>query len=123
MAFHFPPGTLRWPLWRKLYCRTALRSKTPSPESRPPALEIIIWIEPAAIPPATDPEYEGLLASASADPLPPCGPGDDAVAQIYYTSGTTGRPKGVLEEKSAWAIRIRASESRKIKSISLAERR
>ena len=43
--------------------------------------------------PATD-EYEALLASASADyaaePID-----EDATAELFYTSGTTGKPKGV----------------------------
>ena len=81
---------------RILIAQADFSSKTPSPESRPPALETTIWIDPPAPLRAADLEYEGLLASASADPLPPRGPGDDAVAQIYYTSGTTGRPKGVM---------------------------
>jgi len=81
---------------RILIAQADFFSKTPSPESRPPALETTIWIDPPAPLRSTDPEYEGLLASASTDPLPPRGPGDDAVAQIYYTSGTTGRPKGVM---------------------------
>jgi len=43
--------------------------------------------------PATD-EYEALLTSASADYTPE--PIDeDATAELFYTSGTTGRPKGV----------------------------
>ncbi len=81
---------------RILIAQADFSSKTPSPESRPPALESTIWIDPRAQMRSTDLEYEGLLASASADPLQPRGPGDDAVAQIYYTSGTTGRPKGVM---------------------------
>jgi acyl-CoA synthetase (AMP-forming)/AMP-acid ligase II len=81
---------------RILIAQADFSSKTPSPESRPPALESTIWIDPRVQMRSGDLEYEGLLASASADPLQPRGPGDDAVAQIYYTSGTTGRPKGVM---------------------------
>ena len=81
---------------RILIAQADFFSKTPSPESRPPALKSTIWIDPPAQMRSTDLEYEELLASASADPLPPRGPGDEAVAQIYYTSGTTGRPKGVM---------------------------
>ncbi len=41
-----------------------------------------------------DYEYETLLASASADE-PPTEVDENAVAELFYTSGTTGRPKGV----------------------------
>ena len=39
-------------------------------------------------------EYEALLAAASASYEPP-ELDEDAVAELFYTSGTTGRPKGV----------------------------
>ena len=38
--------------------------------------------------------YEGLLASASAEPLQP-EIDENALAELFYTSGTTGLPKGV----------------------------
>ena len=40
-------------------------------------------------------EYEGLLAAASDEYLPPS-VDEDAMAELFYTSGTTGRPKGVV---------------------------
>jgi fatty-acyl-CoA synthase len=39
--------------------------------------------------------YERLLADAPADEIDYMGIDDDAVAEMFYTSGTTGRPKGV----------------------------
>lgn len=40
--------------------------------------------------------YEKFLADSSGDPPPPVSVGEATLAQIYYTSGTTGRPKGVM---------------------------
>ena len=43
-----------------------------------------------------DDEYEALLAGGSADPLSPAVAVDEnAIAELFYTSGTTGFPKGV----------------------------
>jgi fatty-acyl-CoA synthase len=44
--------------------------------------------------PLADHEYEALLAAAPATPLEP-EIDENAVAELFYTSGTTGRPKGV----------------------------
>ena len=44
--------------------------------------------------PLADHEYEALLTGASAAPLQPA-IDENAVAELFYTSGTTGRPKGV----------------------------
>jgi acyl-CoA synthetase (AMP-forming)/AMP-acid ligase II len=40
--------------------------------------------------------YEELLAAASRLEFSPCQPSADDLAQLYYTSGTTGNPKGVM---------------------------
>ena len=41
-------------------------------------------------------DYETVLRFSSPDPVLDWGPGVETTAQIYYTSGTTGRPKGVM---------------------------
>ena len=40
--------------------------------------------------------YEHFLVNASGDPPPAVSMDETTLAQIYYTSGTTGRPKGVM---------------------------
>jgi fatty-acyl-CoA synthase len=42
------------------------------------------------------PEFEGFVAEGSADPLEPWLGGEDDLIALDYTSGTTGRPKGVM---------------------------
>lgn len=39
-------------------------------------------------------DYEQLVAAS--DPVPDAGRGGEDLAGIFYTSGTTGRPKGVM---------------------------
>src|SRR6266498_2353772 len=40
--------------------------------------------------------YDELLADAISDPFGEIDPGEDEVAEIFYTSGTTANPKGVM---------------------------
>ncbi|MCS7280630.1 MAG: long-chain-fatty-acid--CoA ligase [Desulfobacterota bacterium] len=53
----------------------------------------VFWIDP----PSDDYQsYERAISGESSIYDEKWGPGDDLTAQIYYTSGTTGRPKGVM---------------------------
>jgi fatty-acyl-CoA synthase len=60
-------------------------------------IERILWTgEPRELGASTDLNYEEVLEKADFSVLPePTLNGED-IAQIYYTSGTTGRPKGVM---------------------------
>jgi fatty-acyl-CoA synthase len=60
-------------------------------------VERILWTgEPRELGDSTGLNYEEVLQKADFNALPePSSNGED-IAQIYYTSGTTGRPKGVM---------------------------
>jgi fatty-acyl-CoA synthase len=81
---------------RLLIVHSDFASKVPPAGDRPPALETVIPVQPAEGGPTPAPDYEMLLAGTPPLTRFSLGPGDDAIAQIYYTSGTTGRPKGVM---------------------------
>ena len=60
-------------------------------------LTTIIWTgRVKAEGPLESVSYEEALAAQGATPLSPTDLSDDDVAQLYYTSGTTGEPKGVM---------------------------
>jgi fatty-acyl-CoA synthase len=58
-----------------------------------PSLKHFIALEPGE---EGDPLYEDLLAAASPDYTPPADIKDDDLAELFYTSGTTANPKGVM---------------------------
>jgi acyl-CoA synthetase (AMP-forming)/AMP-acid ligase II len=60
-------------------------------------LEGIVWIggQPDMPAPIACHEYENTLA-ANPGPFQPVPVSEDQIAHLYYTSGTTGRPKGVM---------------------------
>jgi fatty-acyl-CoA synthase len=56
----------------------------------------ILLVNHSSLSPSPGLDYETALRSSSPDPIRHWGPGYETSAQIYYTSGTTGRPKGVM---------------------------
>jgi len=60
-------------------------------------IERIIWTRrEVELPDSRQIDYESLLSAQTGTPPPSQPIKDDDVAQLYYTSGTTGRPKGVM---------------------------
>jgi fatty-acyl-CoA synthase len=69
-----------------------------------PDLELIVGVDlasrhdgqPAEPSPLASLDYEALLAEGSPEPFPSAVDDEDQTISINYTSGTTGRPKGVM---------------------------
>lgn len=56
----------------------------------------LIWLDTADAGPSQGLRYEVMLASASPDPPPVLHFSENDTAEIFYTSGTTGSPRGVM---------------------------
>ena len=77
---------------RLLFVGAELRPAAEAAAARVPGLERIVMV---------DDEYESLLAAAT--PAPPAEVDENETALIIYSSGTTGRPKGVTLSQRALA--------------------
>jgi len=80
-----------------LIAQAKFRDKTGRLQDTVPDLQQIIWTQPDFE--TTSPrelEYESLLCAQIETPPPHSDIDDTDVAHLYYTSGTTGRPKGVM---------------------------
>jgi len=82
---------------RILISQGAFHSKVYQIPELVPTIERVIWTQADFEPSGSkEMEYESLLSDQTEEP-PSCQAiKDDDVAQLYYTSGTTGRPKGVM---------------------------
>jgi fatty-acyl-CoA synthase len=82
---------------RLLVCDTELQDTVAPVIDRFDTVAEVVWDDDAGIP-ARLPgvAYEDFLARGSDDPLPWAVEDEDATISINYTSGTTGRPKGVI---------------------------
>jgi fatty-acyl-CoA synthase len=83
---------------RILIAQHAFQDKVRNLAGAAPRVERVIWTqrpsEETRKPEDTD--YETLLSKQKDDPPVELSISDDDVAHLYYTSGTTGRPKGVM---------------------------
>ncbi|MBT8405893.1 MAG: long-chain-fatty-acid--CoA ligase [Deltaproteobacteria bacterium] len=82
---------------RVLVAQAKFQNTVKSIATQAPGIEKIIWTQgdtEGIEPKETD--YEALLAAHPETPLPELSINDEDVAHLYYTSGTTGRPKGVM---------------------------
>jgi len=83
---------------RVLIAQDTFREKAETLPAAVSGLEKIIWTQCVPGPALGEKEYdyEALLMSQGQKPVADLFLQDDEVAHLYYTSGTTGRPKGVM---------------------------
>jgi fatty-acyl-CoA synthase len=82
---------------RVLIVQAAFHEKVKGIYELVPEIERLIWTQTDfEISEPRDLDYESLLADQSEAPPPELPIKDEDVAHLYYTSGTTGRPKGVM---------------------------
>jgi len=83
---------------RVLIAQEAFRDKAATLLGTVSKLEKIVWTHRAAERAlgADEFDYEALIVKQKETPVAALALEDDEVAHLYYTSGTTGRPKGVM---------------------------
>lgn len=83
---------------RILISQGTFRDKLKNLPEMAPGIEKVIWSRRSVGEKSGSPEveYEAFLAAQADTPPPGAFLMDEDVAHLYYTSGTTGRPKGVM---------------------------